>query len=257
MTSWRDSVTLAYRRIAVIGGCGGIGRAVVAALQADGARVAVLDLPASLNRHPPEQAAAGIPLDATDAGQVDGAFGVLARHWDGLDGLINLCGFTADTQPIDGIDETDWDAVIAGNLKAAYLIARAARPCLAQGQRPALVNMASGLGAKPAPGHGPYGAAKAGVIAMTRTLALEWAPEIRVNAVAPSAVDTAFLRGGTGRSNEDGATNLDIDTYTKTIPLGRIAAADDVVGPTLFLLSDAAGYVTGQTLHVNGGVFMN
>lgn len=257
MTSWRDSTTLAGRRIAVVGGCGGIGRAVVTALLADDAEVAVVDLPASLNRHPPEHAFAAIPLDATDAGQVDGAFTMLTRRWDGLDGLINLCGFTADTQPLDGIAEADWDAVIAGNLKAAYLVARAARRCLQRGQRPALVNMASGLGAKPAPGYGPYGAAKAGVIAMTKTLALEWAPDIRVNAVAPSAVDTAFLRGGTGRSDEDGPKNLDIDAYTKTIPLGRIAEADDVVGPTLFLLSDAAGYVTGQTLHVNGGVFMN
>ncbi len=257
MTSWRDGASLAGRRIAVIGGCGGIGRAVVAALLADGADVAVADLPASLNRHPPERVSMAIPLDATDAEQVDGAFTRLTRRWDGLDGLINLCGFTADTAPLDGIGEADWDTVIAGNLKAAYLVARAARPGLRRGRCPALVNMASGLGAKPAPGYGAYGAAKAGVIAMTRTLALEWAPEIRVNAVAPGAVDTAFLRGGTGRSDEDRPANLDIAAYAKTIPLGRIAGADDVVGPTLFLLSEAAGYVTGQTLHVNGGVFMN
>lgn len=256
MTPWRERASLAGRRVVVVGGCGGIGRAIVAALLADDARVAVLDLPASLNRHPPAHVVAAIPLDATDADQAEGAFTALARRWDGLDGLINLCGFTADTRPLDDVDETDWDAVITGNLKAAFLTARAARPGLRRGRRPALVHMASGLGAKPAPGYGPYGAAKAGVIALTKTLALEWAPEIRVNAVAPSAVDTAFLRGGTGRSDENGPVNLDLDAYAKTIPLGRIAEADDVVGPALFLLSDASGYVTGQTLHVNGGVFM-
>ncbi len=81
-------------------------------------------------------------------------------------------------------------------------------------------------------------------------------PNIRVNAVAPAAVDTAFLRGGTGRSDEQGAPRFDMDAYAASIPLGRIALPEDIAGPILFLLSDAAGYITGQTLHINGGSFM-
>ena len=91
---------------------------------------------------------------------------------------------------------------------------------------------------------------------MTRQLALELAPKCRVNCVAPSAVNTAFLRGGTGRSDEQQAERLDREAYAKTIPLGRIAEPRDITGPIQFLLSPATGYVTGQVLQVNGGTYM-
>ena len=87
-------------------------------------------------------------------------------------------------------------------------------------------------------------------------MALEHAPDIRGNCVAPSAVDIAFLCGGTGRSDEAQDAAIDIPAYACAIPLGRIAIPEDVTGPILFLLSDEAGYITGQVLHVNGGVFM-
>ena len=119
-----------------------------------------------------------------------------------------------------------------------------------------MVNAASGLAQYIRPGFGAYSAAKAGVISLTKTLALENAPAVRVNAVAPSAVDTAFLRGGTGRSDENQATHVDLDTYTKAIPLQRIAVPQDVAGPIMFLLSDAAAYMTGQVLWINGGSYM-
>jgi len=77
-----------------------------------------------------------------------------------------------------------------------------------------------------------------------------------VNAVGPGAVDTAFLRGGTGRSDEDGATNLDIAGYSAMMPLKRIAVPDDVVGPVMFLLGPDSAYMTGQVLWVNGGAYM-
>jgi 3-oxoacyl-[acyl-carrier protein] reductase len=114
--------------------------------------------------------------------------------------------------------------------------------------------MASGIASLGTPGYGPYGAAKAGVITLAKTLAQEWAPAIRVNAVAPAAVDTAFLRGGTGRGREDGPPErLDVEGYVQRIPLARIATPVDVVGPILFLLGPASAYMTGQTLHINGG----
>ena len=116
------------------------------------------------------------------------------------------------------------------------------------------MNTASGLAVRSTAGFGPYSAAKAGVLGLTRSLAIESAPRVRVNAIAPTAVDTAFLRGGTGRSDERAPSQVDLETYVKAIPLGRVATPEDIVGPILFLLGPAARYMTGQTLHINGGL---
>ena len=119
-----------------------------------------------------------------------------------------------------------------------------------------MVNVVSGLGAFVRPGYGLYGAAKAAMIHLTKTLALEAAPAVRVNAVGPAAVDTAFLRGGTGRSDEAGESSLDMDAYVRMTPLERMAVAEDVVGPIMFLLGSDSAFMTGQTLWVNGGGYM-
>jgi 3-oxoacyl-[acyl-carrier protein] reductase len=247
------------RRVAVVGGAGGIGRALVAALLDEGAKVAALDLPASLARHKPPAGVVAHALDATDESQVRKAFDALRKEWGGLDALVNLAGFAAAKTPVGATSRAVWDEVMDGNLTAAFLCSQAALPLLREGADAAIVNMSSGLAVKPAPGYGPYSVAKAGVLALTRLLAAENAPSIRVNAVAPAAVDTAFLKGGTGRGGDDATATarLDLDAYLKTVPLARLAQPDDVVGPILFLLSPAAAYVTGQTLHVNGGLWMN
>jgi 3-oxoacyl-[acyl-carrier protein] reductase len=247
------------RRVAVVGGAGGIGRALVEALTAQNARVAVLDLPASLARHKPSSGVRAHALDATDEAQVRKAFEALEDEWGGLDALVNLAGFTMEKAPVGGTKRATWDAVMDGNLTAAFLCCQAALPLLREGHDAAIVNMSSGLAVKPAPGYGPYSVAKAGVLALTRLLAAENAPAIRVNAIAPAAVDTAFLKGGTGRGGDDATApaRLDLDAYLKTVPLARLAQPEDVTGPILFLLSPAAAYVTGQTLHVNGGLWMN
>jgi 3-oxoacyl-[acyl-carrier protein] reductase len=115
--------------------------------------------------------------------------------------------------------------------------------------------VASSLAVKASPGYGPYASAKAGILALTRMLAAEHSPAIRVNAVAPSAVRTEFITGGTGRTGQDSTPLLDLDAYGRTLPLQRVAEADDVVGPILFLLGPGSRYLTGQVLHVNGGLF--
>lgn len=245
-------------RVLVTGGAGGIGRGLVTALLACGARVAVMDLPASLARHPPAESVLAIAADLSDEASVGAAFAALGRDWDALDGLVMLAGFSLARQPIASFDAAAWDSVIAGNLRSTFLTARAALPLLHKGENPAVVTAASGLAVKSTPGFGPYAAAKAGVISMTKLLAAENAPKVRVNAIAPSAVDTAFLRGGTGRGGDDasGAAHVDLAAYAATIPLQRIATVEDVVGPVLFLLGPASGYITGQTLHINGGLLM-
>jgi 3-oxoacyl-[acyl-carrier protein] reductase len=245
-------------RVLVTGGAGGIGRGLVAALQEAGCRVAVMDLAASLSRHPAAAGVRAIEADLSDEASVTAAFGVLSSEWDALDGVAMLAGFSLARQPIASFDAAAWDSVIEGNLRSTFLTARAALPLLHKGDNPSVVTTASGLAVKSTPGFGPYAAAKAGVISMTKLLAAENAPKVRVNAIAPSAVDTAFLRGGTGRGGDDaaGGTHVDLAAYAATIPMQRIATVEDVLGPVLFLLGPASGYVTGQTLHINGGLLM-
>ncbi|WP_431281531.1 SDR family NAD(P)-dependent oxidoreductase [Humitalea sp. 24SJ18S-53] len=240
------------RRLAVLGGAGGIGRALVTRAVAEGWRVSVLDLPASLARHRVPDGVTAIPVDGTNVESVQAAFAELG----GLEGFVNLAGFLIEMRRMEDVDPVFWDEVVAGNLRTAFLTARAALPLLAKGNAPAMVQMVSGLAAHTRPGYGPYAACKAAMVSMTKTLALEAAPAIRVNAVGPGAVDTAFLRGGTGRSDEAATQHLDAAAYGAMIPLGRIAVAEDVVGPVMFLLGPDSGYMTGQTLWVNGGAYM-
>ncbi len=246
-------------RVVVAGGAGGIGRAVVAACQANGHEVAVLDLARSLEKHPPPAAARAIALDATDPAAVDAAFREVETGWGAADALVFLIGFTI-TPParIDALSPGQWDDVIAVNLRSAYLVARAALPLLQKGRDPAIVTVSSGLGLNPLPGFGPYAAAKAGLVGFTKALAIENAPLIRANAVAPSAIETAFMRGGTGRGSDDPAAAAWFQgaDWARFFPLGRLTEVDDVVGPILFLMGPAARFMTGQTLHVNGGRLM-
>jgi 3-oxoacyl-[acyl-carrier protein] reductase len=118
-----------------------------------------------------------------------------------------------------------------------------------------MVNIVSGLAAFTRPGFGPYAAAKAGMVSLTKTLALELSPDVRVNAVGPSALDTAFLRGGEGRAEAD-KVPMDFDAMAAATPLKRMASPDDVVGPTMFLLGPDAAFMTGQVLWLNGGSYM-
>lgn len=246
------------KRILVSGGCGGIGRALVAELRARGARVLVLDLPQSLERHPLPDGVQGFAVDARDAGSVARAFEAVGKAVEALDGLVNLVGFAREKVPVAEVADELWHEVVDGNLHSTLYLCRAAMPLLRRGTDAAIVNTSSGLALKPTPGYGPYSVSKAGVLALTRLLAQEEAPQVRANAIAPSAVETAFLRGGTGRGGDDsaGTARLDVAAYLKTIPLGRMAEVSDITGPILFLLSPAAAYITGQTLHVNGGMLM-
>ncbi|MGI9380352.1 MAG: SDR family NAD(P)-dependent oxidoreductase [Methyloligellaceae bacterium] len=244
------------RRIAIVGGCGGIGRALVSACLETMNQVAVLDLKSSAQRHPAPKEAHYLEIDVLDRNSVFSAFADLSKLWYGLDGLVNLSGFMADMAPILETDASDIGETIEGNLISAFSIVQAAHPLLKNGVSPVIVQTSSGLAAFTRPQYGSYAAAKAGLISLTKTLAIEWAPDIRVNAVAPGAIDTAFLRGGTGRSPENQPTSLDIPQYEASIPLKRIGTPGDVIGPILFLLGEESAYMTGQVLWVNGGAYM-
>jgi 3-oxoacyl-[acyl-carrier protein] reductase len=245
-------------RIALVGGCGGVGRPVVEACVELDLNVAVLDLPASIERHTPPPGVRALGLDATDPAAVGEGFAALDAAWGGLDALIFLVGFTI-TPPtrLEDVRPEQWDEVLAGNLRSAWLVARAALPLLRRGEDPCIVNVSSTLGVNVLPGFGPYAAAKAGLIALTKGLAVECAPQVRANTIAPSAMHTAFMGGGTGRGGDEGGHDwFTGGNYTQAIPLGRLAVPDDVVAPILFLASPGARFITGQTLLVNGGRLM-
>jgi len=247
-------------RIAVVGGCGGIGSCLVDAALAAGLRVANLDLPASIALRPAREGEWQLPCDASQAASLADAFATVGERWGALDGLVHLAGFTPPPKALRDTDESVWDEVMAVNVRGAWLAARAALPWLDRGVEPSVVLTSSGLSVTADKGVGPYAAAKAAINAMTRNLAKENAPVVRVNAVAPGPVETAFLSGGTGRGGQVGAADGWFEkgraAIEATIPQGRVGRPEDVAGPILFLLGQASRYMTGQVLYVNGGRLM-
>lgn len=241
--------------LVVTGGCGGIGGRLVTAALETGLRVAILDLPKSIAENPPPAGVSVHACDATDEAQVAAAMAAASESLGDVHYLVNLAGFATALTPVVELDPADFAEVMDGSVRSTLLCSRAAIPAIRAAGGGAIVNMSSDLGVVGRAGYAGYAAAKAAVAMLTRTLAAELAPDIRVNCVSPAAVDTPFLSGGTGRGGAQGATSArtNLDAYVKTVPLGRVAAPDDVVAPILFLLGDGARYLTAQVLHINGG----
>ena len=217
-----------------------------------------MDLKSALDRHPrAARAFCAIEIDGSDEALRRAGFRGVGRALGRARRLRQCRRFhDATRHPLSETSTDEFDVTTGGNLRTTFLACKAAMTLLEQGDTPSLVNIASGLGAYIRPQYGPYAASKAGMIALTKTFALEHAPRVRANAVAPGPVDTAFLRGGTGRSDEDGAPTIDFNAYNAMIPMRRIAVPEDIVGPVMFLLGPDSAYMTGQTLWVNGGAYM-
>ncbi len=253
-------------RIVVTGGAGGIGRRFVEVAHGLGMELAVIDLPGPISRHDLPKGVLAIAYDARKDGAAKKAFAEVRKRWGGkIDGFIHLPGYMTRQVNLDELDPEEFDEGISVNLRSAYLALKEALPMLRANGGGAVLLVASGLATLVEKGTATYSAAKAGIIAMTKGLAKENAPSIRVNCIAPAAVDTEFLRGGTGRGGDDPkralktqvmVKDLDLSRMLTTIPLGRIAVVDDVIGPMLFLLGPGARFMTGQTLYINGGRLM-
>ncbi|HKX23542.1 MAG TPA: SDR family oxidoreductase [Rhizorhapis sp.] len=244
-------------RLVLAGGAGGIGRALTDACLANGYEVAVLDLAASIDAHPRREDVHYVPFEGGIASSIEAACAQVAVRWKAIDGFVFLSGFPIlPRRPLTGISVEQWDELMAVNLRSAYLLWSGLAPLLEQADSPAVVTVASSLGYQVMPGMGAYASSKAGLVGLTKAIAMESAPRVRANAVAPGAVDTDFLGGGTGRPIAEGNRSWfdDMaDRYAAMIPLGRVAEPDDIVGPILFLLGPASSYMTGQVLHLNGG----
>lgn len=245
-------------KVAVItGGAGDIGRAVAGKLAAEGAIIALLDRPeqggrgAEICREIKEAGGQALysGLDIRQSAEVDGALERPRQEFGALDILVNCAGIIR-WSALREMDEADWDATLAINLKGTFLACRAAsRIMVAQGKGGRIVSIASGLAQRPSAEVAAYAASKAGVIAMSKALALELAPfNILVNCVAPGMVDTGFIAGK--RSREE------IAAYARQTPLGRVALAEDVADTVFYLCSPASRFITGQTIWLNGGGLM-
>lgn len=244
-------------RIVVVSGAGGggIGTTVTAMTARAGATViAVSRSKEKLDEHVAPLAQEGLAVIsvAADASTDEGIASVIehARNADGqLYGLVNVAGGAAPStwMPSTRVTRADWRTIFTDNLETAFFMSRAvAAELVAQQRQGSIVSISSISGMNTAPFHIAYGTAKAAITAMTRTMALELAEAgIRVNAVAPGVTETAASRT---------YVDEDSDRDRQAIPMGRRGRPEEQAGAILFLLSDLSGYITGQTLLVDGGL---
>ena len=220
-------------------------------LAGSGARVACVDVQADLLAETVERirAAGGtaeaFPCDVTDSRQVGEVVNAVVKEWGGLQILVNNAGITRDNLVLRMKDD-QFDAVINVNLRGTFLFTRAAAKPMMKGRRGRIINMASVSGIMGNPGQANYSASKAGVIGLTRTVARELAGRnITVNAVAPGFIATEMTAALGEEIGEE---------IKKQTPLGRLGDPQDVADAVLYLASDAAGFITGHVLVVDGGL---
>jgi 3-oxoacyl-[acyl-carrier protein] reductase len=234
----------------VTGGGRGIGRAIALGLVAEGALVGVLARTRWQCEEVAEQAGnRGLALEAdvTDADACERAVEELTSRFGAPTVLVNAAGISPVRQRAEAHSLDAWRQVVDVNLTGAYLMTRAAAPGLLD-RRGAVIMVASALGTIASPRIAAYGASKAGLIQLTRTLAREWADRgVRVNAICPGYVETELT------SRMLAVERLRAEVLDQT-PLGRLATLDEIVAPALFLASDEASYITGAALLVDGGI---
>jgi NAD(P)-dependent dehydrogenase (short-subunit alcohol dehydrogenase family) len=247
-----DLFGLSARHALVTGASSGLGRHFAGVLAAAGAKVtvaarreaALAETVASIRDHGTQ--AQAVRMDVTSASSVEQAFADAEAQFGPVAIVINNAGVTMTRAALD-VAENDWDSVIGTNLKGAWLVAQhAARRMIHHETGGSIVNIASILGLRVAGGVTPYAISKAGVVQMTKALALEWARHrIRVNALAPGYIETdlndAFFGSDAGKA------------LIRRIPQRRLGEARELDGPLLLLASDAGSYMTGGVIAVDGG----
>jgi len=235
-------------RVAVVTGAGsGIGRGIAAGMKAMGAKVSIWERnPESCTSAADEIGALGIPTDVRDSAAVDAALAQTTAELGPITILVNNAGGVFWSGILD-TTENGWDALYKSNLRHVYLCTqRVARGLVEQKLSGSIINVTSIEGVRAAPGYATYAAAKAGVINYTKTAALELAPHgIRVNALAPDITLTEGIMQVAPPGSEQ--------RFGLTVPMGRAGHVDEMAGAAVFLASDMSSYITGQTIHVDGG----
>lgn len=251
------SGTLRGRTAAVTGAARGIGAALATALAREGAKVAVIDRDAEGAKRSAERVGGiAVVADLTDASEADRALGDVAEAFGAPDVFVNNAGVLR-TGPLLTSDIDDWDAQFAVNTRAAYLSVRAAACRMAaRGAGGSIVVVTSNCARTPRMDLGAYCASKAATDMMARCLALELASDnIRVNTLCPGSCDTELQREqwrvlGVGPERQ---IRGDPAKFRTGIPMGRLTAPEDVADMAVVLASDASRFVTGQSIHVDGG----
>lgn len=247
-----DDQWLAGRVAAVTGAASGIGRSVAARLLRGGARVAAIDRDGDqlsrsfedLRSEYPDSKFLTQTVDVQSVAAIDGAFEAIDREFSGLDFLVNSAG-VLQSKPFLEITQNDWDHIVNVSLRGSFFCMQAAARLMRSGG--SIVNISSTAARRPSPHQMHYAAAKMGVISITRSAAVALAPAIRVNAICPGLVDTPMWL----------AAAQDLETAVQEAPLKRSTTPDEMAGVVVFLLSDAAAYITGQTWDANGGLSMS
>lgn len=237
----------------VTGASRGIGRAIALELGGQGATVVgtattaegAVKIQASLDQA--AIAGQGVVLDVTDAAACSSLIGEIEQKYGSVSILVNNAGITRDNLSMRMRDE-DWDLVIDTNLKAAFRLCRLVMRGMMKARHGRIINITSVVGSSGNPGQANYAAAKAGIAGMTRSLAQELGSRnITVNCVAPGSIDTDMIKT---MSESQRAALLE------RIPLGRLGQAEEIAAAVAFFAGPRASYVTGTTLHVNGGLYM-
>jgi 3-oxoacyl-[acyl-carrier protein] reductase len=237
----------------VTGATRGIGQAIALALAAEGATVigtaTTDDGAAKIASYLSGQgrAGTGIRLDVTDAASLEAALAGIESRFGPVTILVNNAGITRDNLLLRMKDD-EWDAIMATNLKPAYRLAKAVLRGMMKARHGRIIQIGSVVGSSGNAGQVNYAAAKAGLIGFTKSLAQEvGSRNITVNCVAPGFVDTDMTRA---------LPEAQRDRLQQQIPLGRLGAPEDIANAVAFLASAKAAYITGVTLHVNGGMYM-
>ena len=235
------------KRVMVTGGAQGIGAAMAARFIDEGARVAILDknpeaLAGTAARLP--SLATTIRADVSAAGDVAAAFAEIDRLWGGLDVLINNAGISIRHRFLD-ITQEEWRRVVQTNLDGVFYVAREAARRMMSGNGGVILNMGSTNGIMGYHHYADYNASKAGVIELTRSMALELAPRVRVNCVCPGYILTPMQAAE--------YTPEMLRAFQAKIPLDRLGKPEDVAALFAFLASDEAAFITGQTFVIDGG----
>ena len=236
-------------RVAIVtGAAGSLGRAVTEQLVGRGASVVAVDVEAGVGGLESD-AVAALAGDVSVAETAERAVALARERFGGLDVLVCNAGLIV-WKPVVETTEEDWDRVQAVNVKGTFLFCRAAIPAMRDRGGGTIVSTASISGLVGLPSQSAYSASKGAIVQLTRQLAVECAPEIRVNAVAPGAIDTPFLHRLVDATDDPAGLTAAI---AADHPLGRIAGADEIARTIVFLASDAAAFVTGAVLAADGG----
>jgi NAD(P)-dependent dehydrogenase (short-subunit alcohol dehydrogenase family) len=240
----------------ITGSASGQGRAAALRFAAHGAAIAIVDIDdegsAETARRVEELGAeaAVIPADVSVQADVEAMVAATVERWGRLDVLYNNAAMQMSGRLLDCTEE-DWDRTIATNLDAVFWACRAALPAMLEGDRGSIINTASVLGLIGSEGYVAYGAAKAGLVALTRQIAVEYGPSVRANVIAPGSIDTPRFRKVAAEMEDPEGF---VAGLAKTIPLHRLGTADDVASIALFLASDLSAYVSGAVIPADGGL---